>query len=47
MLEINTQPGMTETSLTPEQASYCNLTMSDIIDALISKATFDEIKSNN
>ena len=47
MLEINTQPGMTETSLTPEQASYCNLTMSDIIDALISKATFEEIKSNN
>ena len=47
MLEINTQPGMTETSLSPEQARYCNLTMSDIIDTLISKASFEETISSN
>ena len=31
MLELNTQPGMTKTSLSLEQASYCGLSMNDIL----------------
>ncbi len=42
MLEINTQPGMTKTSLTPEQANYCNLSLSDIIDTLIRNAHYEK-----
>ena len=36
MLEINTQPGMTRTSLTPEQANFLDIPR-DEIDELISK----------
>ena len=31
MLEINTHPGMTETSLIPEQAHYFGLPFNDLI----------------
>ena len=31
MLEINTHPGMTETSLIPEQAQYYGLSFNDLI----------------
>ena len=41
MLELNTQPGMTQTSLSPEQASYCGLDMDDIVKILIEEARFE------
>ena len=41
MLELNTQPGMTQTSLSPEQASYCGLNMDDIIKILIEEANYE------
>ena len=41
MLELNTQPGMTQTSLSPEQASYCGLNMDDIIKILIEEARYE------
>ena len=43
MLEINTQPGMTKTSLSPEQASYCGITLTELVDKLISKAKFEKV----
>jgi D-alanine-D-alanine ligase len=41
MLELNTQPGMTETSLTPEQALFCNISMKQMVKALIEEANFE------
>ena len=41
MLELNTQPGMTHTSLSPEQASYCGLNMKDMIEILIEEASYE------
>ena len=41
LLEINTQPGMTPTSLVPEQASYCNVSMHRLITLLIEAAQCD------
>jgi len=41
MLELNTQPGMTQTSLSPEQASYCGFNMDDIIKILIEEANYE------
>jgi D-alanine-D-alanine ligase len=38
ILETNTLPGMTETSLIPEQAKYSGIQMSDVFDNLISLA---------
>ena len=32
LLEINTQPGMTKTSLSPEQANYCGITLIELVD---------------
>ena len=43
MLEINTQPGMTKTSLSPEQAEYCGITLTELVDKLISKAKFEKV----
>ena len=43
MLEINTQPGMTKTSLSPEQAVYCGITLTELVDKLISKAKFEKV----
>ena len=43
MLEINTQPGMTKTSLSPEQAEYCGITLTKLVDKLISKAKFEKV----
>ena len=43
MLEINTQPGMTKTSLSPEQANYCGITLTKLVDQLISKAKFEKV----
>ena len=41
MLELNTQPGMTETSLCPEQASYCGLSFEDMIKIIIQEANYE------
>jgi D-alanine-D-alanine ligase len=39
ILEINTQPGMTETSLVPEQASFKGIDLSELCVALIKDAS--------
>ena len=41
MLELNTQPGMTSTSLSPEQASYCGLTINDMIKIILEEANYE------
>ena len=41
MLEINTQPGMTETSLSPEQALFCKISMKKMVNILIEEATYE------
>ena len=41
MLEINTQPGMTKTSLAPEQAAFCNINMVKMVRILIEEATYE------
>ena len=41
MLEINTQPGMTATSLVPEQSTYCGTGMDDLVDQLLEVAQCD------
>lgn len=38
ILEVNTQPGMTETSLLPEQAAFCGLSYPDLCAWLVEKA---------
>ncbi len=42
MLEINTQPGMTKTSLAPEQAKFCNINMPTLVDILIREAKWEK-----
>jgi D-alanine-D-alanine ligase len=39
VLEINTQPGMTPTSLAPEQAAYCGLSYDALVDWMIGDAS--------
>ena len=41
MLELNTQPGMTKTSLSPEQAAYCGINMIDMVKILIGEADYE------
>ncbi len=41
MLEINTQPGMTKTSLIPEQASFCGISFNELISKILEKARCD------
>ena len=41
MLELNTQPGMTKTSLSPEQALYCGLNMDDMVEIIIGEADYE------
>ena len=41
MLEINTQPGMTETSLSPEQALFCNISLSEMVKIIIEEASYE------
>ena len=41
MLELNTQPGMTQTSLSPEQAAYCGINMNDMVKILIEEADYE------
>ncbi|MFQ5566673.1 MAG: D-alanine--D-alanine ligase [Paracoccaceae bacterium] len=39
LLETNTQPGMTATSLAPEQAGYCGISFDDLCDWLVEDAS--------
>ena len=41
MLEINTQPGMTKTSLAPEQALFCNISMPEMVKILLEEARYE------
>ena len=38
VLEVNTQPGMTPTSLLPEQAAHCGISYPDLCDWLVQEA---------
>lgn len=39
LLEINTQPGMTPTSLAPEQAAYCGISFEDLVECMVEDAS--------
>ena len=39
LLETNNQPGMTPTSLSPEQALYCNISLSELCSQLVEDAS--------
>ena len=41
LLEVNTQPGMTPTSLVPEQASYANISFENLVVWLVEHAECD------
>ena len=41
MLEINTHPGMTQTSLIPEQANFCGIAFNDLIEVILEGAKCD------
>ncbi len=43
LLEINTNPGMTATSLMPKICSQCNITYQDIIQTLLQTAKYEKI----
>jgi D-alanine-D-alanine ligase len=41
MLEINTQPGMTPTSLVPEQAGHVDISFTDLVNWMVENAECD------
>ncbi len=41
LLELNTQPGMTSTSLVPEQAAHCGLSFPELVSRLVDSAQCD------
>jgi D-alanine-D-alanine ligase len=41
MLEVNTQPGMTPTSLVPEQAAYAGISFPDLVAWMVDNAECD------
>ncbi len=41
ILEVNTQPGMTPTSLVPEQAAHANISFENLVTWLVENATCD------
>ena len=41
MLEVNTQPGMTPTSLVPEQAAYAGISFPDLVTWMVENAECD------
>jgi len=41
LLETNTQPGMTPTSLTPEQAAHCGISFPELCSWLVKDASWD------
>ncbi|MFX4223437.1 MAG: hypothetical protein ACMVO3_22165 [Thalassobaculum sp.] len=44
LLEINTQPGMTPTSLVPEQAAYRGISFPDLVARMVEGAQCDVLK---
>jgi D-alanine-D-alanine ligase len=42
MLEVNTQPGMTATSLTPEQAAFVGISGEELVNHLLEIAQCDD-----
>ena len=38
-LEVNTQPGMTETSLVPDMAAHAGLSFGDLVDWMVEDAS--------
>ncbi|WP_372929579.1 hypothetical protein [Salmonella enterica] len=40
-LEINTQPGMTPTSLVPEQLAWAGISFTQLVSLLVDEATID------
>ena len=42
VLELNTQPGMTPTSLVPEQANYVGISFEELCEWLIKDASYDK-----
>jgi len=42
ILELNTQPGMTPTSLLPEQAAYAGISFPQLVSWMVENAEFDE-----
>ena len=41
LLETNTQPGMTPTSLAPEQAAYCGISFPELMTWMVEDASCD------
>jgi D-alanine-D-alanine ligase len=41
MLEVNTQPGMTITSLVPEQAAHAGVSFPDLVTWMVKEARCD------
>ena len=41
MLEVNTQPGMTPTSLVPEQAAFANISFEELVTWMVEQAECD------
>ena len=41
IMELNTQPGLTPTSLVPEQAAYCGMSFKDLVKWMIDNAECD------
>lgn len=41
VLEVNTQPGMTETSLVPELAAYVGLSFGELVRWIVEDASLD------
>jgi D-alanine-D-alanine ligase len=41
LLEVNTQPGMTPTSLAPEQAAQCGISFPELVDWMVKDASCD------
>jgi D-alanine-D-alanine ligase len=42
MLEVNTQPGMTPTSLVPEQASHLGISFGELVTWMVDHAECDQ-----
>ena len=40
-LEINTQPGMTETSLVPDMAAYAGISFGELVEWMVEDASCD------
>jgi D-alanine-D-alanine ligase len=44
LLEVNTLPGMTATSLLPKIAAHAGLSFADLCDRILSQAALDDVE---